>query len=198
VPFQYVQVSGAPVGGRSGGGLFSSEGYLIGVCNTADPQRNDGHFVPPHIIRQVLDEMKLTYVYQNPSLGEPSQSAPALAALAPLAPLEQQPPMAATAIPSPMVAQNFAENRNVMSREEQATLEEIKRRKQDGDEVILIVRSRRNPELPSDVIVLNNTSDQFLDALVKNPPVTTNPSYNPVILFSHDPGRQPVSLTVKH
>jgi hypothetical protein len=206
VPFHYIQVSGAPVGGRSGGGLFSAEGYLIGVCNTADPAVNDGHFVPPHIIRHVLDKMNLAQVHQNPSLGE-SPKQPALAVLTPLTPIEPMsntpvpntlptvPPMAAASPPLPM----YAENMTGISREEQATLEEIKRRKQDGDEVILIVRSRRNPEIPSDVIILNGTSDQFVEALVKNPP--GNPGYNPVIFSSHDsgqPARQPVSLPVRY
>ncbi|MDR3108954.1 MAG: trypsin-like peptidase domain-containing protein [Planctomycetaceae bacterium] len=69
-PFHYIQVSGAPVSGRSGGGLFTSDGYLIGVCNTADPDTNDGHFVPPHVIRRELDKENLTAVHQNPSLHD--------------------------------------------------------------------------------------------------------------------------------
>jgi hypothetical protein len=90
-----------------------------------------------------------------------------------------------------------------MSREEQATLEEIKRRKQDGDEMILIVRSRRNPENPSDVIILNGTSDQFLDALVKDSSrnSSSNPTYNPVIFSSHEaaqPARTAVSFPVRY
>jgi len=207
VLFHYVQVSGAPVGGRSGGGLFCSEGYLIGVCNTGDPVVNDGHFVPPHVIRHILDKINLAHVHQNPSLGEVAvqtqvpQSPPALAALTPLQPVElisNPQPTAMASMPLPM----YAENQTVMSREEQATLEEIKRRKQDGDEVILIVRSRRNPEIPSDVIILNGTSDQFLDALVKNPSASppNNPAYNPVIFSSHEgqSARQPVSFPVRY
>ena len=202
VPFHYIQVSGAPVGGRSGGGLFCAEGYLIGVCNTADPVVNDGHFVPPHIIRYVLDRMDLAHVYQQPSLGEP-QAPQTLAALAPLTTLEPvaQPavPMAAVSMPMPM----YAENKAGMSLAEQATLEEIERRKQDGDEVIVIFRSRRNPEIPSDVVVLKGTSDQFLDALVKNPSASSlnNPAYNPVILSSQEleqPARQAVTFPVRY
>ena len=200
VPFQYVQVSGAPVSGRSGGGLFTAEGYLVGVCNTGDPSRNDGHFVPPQMIRHILDQMNLADIYKNPSLGVPTTppAAPTLAALTPLAPMENIQPMAAAGVPMPMVA----DNRVGMSREEQATLEEIKRWQQDGDEVILIRRSIRNPEIPSDVIVLNRVSDQFIDALVKSPPPQMgNPSYNPVILSSQTEGqtsRQPVSLPVRY
>ena len=206
VPFYYVQVSGAPVGGRSGGGLFSAEGYLIGVCNTGDPVVNDGHFVPPHVIRHVLDTMNLAHIYQNPSLGDVAASVQvptspsALTALTPLQPIEPNlnPPLAAAGTPLPM----YAENQAAMSLEEQATLEEVKRRKQDGDEVILIVRSLRNPEIPSDVIVLSGTSDQFLDALIKSPSAGPpgNPAYNSVIFSSHDkqPSRQPVSFPVRY
>ena len=39
-----VQVEGQPIRGRSGGGLFSSEGYVIGVCNAADPSEKEGMF----------------------------------------------------------------------------------------------------------------------------------------------------------
>jgi len=91
-----------------------------------------------------------------------------------------------------------AENRTGMSREEQATLEEIERRQQDGDEVIVIIRSSRNPEVRSDVIVLNGASDQFLNALGKNP--SSKPTNNSVIFSSHQaeqPTRQPVSYPVR-
>ena len=221
VSFHYVQVSGAPVSGRSGGGLFSTEGYLIGVCNTACSVINDGHFVPPHVIRHVLNERGLAFVYQNPSLGEPLRQASspvavaALTPLVPLAPIESMslpntlpnaPPMAMAATPAPMFADNkvgMGQGSGGMSQKEQATLEEIKRLKQDDNEMILIVRSRRNPEIPSDVIVLNGVSDQFLEALVKSPAQPSSPSYNPVIFSSHaQPAqtkeRQPVSFPVRY
>ena len=197
VPFHYVQVSGAPVSGRSGGGLFSAEGYLIGVCNTGDPAVNDGHFVPPQIIRYVLDKRNLSEVYTNPSLGEPTRQTPptalaALTPLSPLAPIESLPstpipntlgalPVAAAALPAPM----YAENKG-MNSEEQATLEEIRRGKQNDSEVIVIIRSRTNPEIPSDVIVLNGASDQFLGALVNSSAPPAAPAYNPVIFSSHE------------
>jgi hypothetical protein len=213
--FHYIQVSGAPVSGRSGGGLFSPEGYLIGVCNTADPVENDGHFVPQQIIRHVLDQMNLAEVYKNPSLVDKQNVAagmrPAgtLTALTPLQPLPEIPQTVAV-VAAPMYAN---ETNNTMRPDEQATLEEIKRRKQDGDEVILIVRSRRNPDVPSDVIILNGTSDQFLDSLVRHQPAENGGQYNPVIFSSHEAakpesrtaeqaprlaGQQPVSFPVKH
>jgi len=195
--FHYVQVEGAPVGGRSGGGLFSSEGYLIGVCVTACPTVNDGHFVPPHMIRHMLDRVNLAHVHQNPSLGVAAQVPPltttltALTPLTPIAPIEV--PLAMASTPAPM----YAEHRTGLSREEQATLEEIERYRQDGDEVIIIVRSTRNPQMRSDVIVLNSPSEQFLDALVKSPA-----PHGQVILSSQEqspqPARQPVSFPVRY
>ena len=31
-----LQVEGEPVEGRSGGGVFSSDGMIVGICNAAD------------------------------------------------------------------------------------------------------------------------------------------------------------------
>jgi len=215
VPFHYVQVSGAPVSGRSGGGLFSADGYLIGVCNTACSVVNDGHFVPPHMIRHVLNEKGLAFVYQNPSLGDPPRQAPppiavaALTPLAPLAPIESIPnalphtPPMAMATPIPMFANNQGDMGQVgLNQVEQATLEEVIRRQQDGDEVIAIIINSRNPGITSDVIVLNGPSRQFLDALVNSSAQPPNPAYNPVIFSSHgQPARtaerQPVSFPVR-
>src|SRR5207248_11561214 len=39
-----VQVAGQPVVGRSGGGLFSADGMVIGVCNAAEPVDREGLF----------------------------------------------------------------------------------------------------------------------------------------------------------
>ncbi|MDR0704323.1 MAG: trypsin-like peptidase domain-containing protein [Planctomycetaceae bacterium] len=228
LPFHYIQVFGAPVSGRSGGGLFTEDGYLIGVCNTADPVQNDGHFVPPQMIRHVLQSMQLSEIYENPSLTDQSSALTITAAINPtinpaapnpafanpvtqLAPLKMKPlrteplpteplrtaplkmiplkttPLKTAVQPIPITVE--PETGQEMDEKQQATLDEIKRRQQDGDEVILIVRSRRNPEIPSDVIRLSGTSDQFLDALVKQEPVSHNTSvssYNPVIFSSHE------------
>lgn len=217
MPFHYIQVSGAPVSGRSGGGLFTKEGYLVGVCNTGDPEKNDGHFVPPDVIRQVLHKMKLDIVYEKPSLVDQSMLAQSFkesqnqVAQVSVAPAFSQTEIASSemvssapnslpnlssesiaqvASPLPKIADNRLAATTVpekgMSDIEQATLDEIKRRTQDGDEVILIVRSRRNPEIPSDVIILNGTSDQFLNALAKPSFDAKSPNYDPVILTSHD------------
>jgi thiol-disulfide isomerase/thioredoxin len=204
LPFNYIQVSGAPVGGRSGGGLFSNDGLLIGVCNTADPVRNDGHFVPAEIIRYILDQQNLSTVYQKPSLNSKINTT------------ENSTNNQLTLNQNKNTEQNLTQNLNQnptqnlpatnnLTSVEHATLSEVKRRVQDGDEVILIVRSRRNPETPSDVIVLNNTSDQFIDTIIQQSPTYTsqneNTNNNQVILSSHavqPHTQQPVTFNVPH
>ena len=67
-----IQVAGQPVEGRSGGGLFSSEGYVIGVCNAADPSDKEGLFAALASIYAELDRKDaggndLSFVYKSPS-----------------------------------------------------------------------------------------------------------------------------------
>jgi hypothetical protein len=66
-----VQVAGQPVQGRSGGGLFAIDGTLIGVCNAADPEDNEGLFAALPSIHEQLEEAGLAFVYRNiyPSAG---------------------------------------------------------------------------------------------------------------------------------
>ncbi len=211
-PFHYIQVSGAPVQGRSGGGLFSEDGFLVGVCNTGDPKTNDGLFVPLSVIRAQLDAKGLSAVYQSPSVVDPRTAAdtravdpramtasqnptatdtspfapiptssiaanPAPAIANPASPLQngQQPIITASnageqSLPKAKIA--LAANdtpREELSETEIATLEEIRRRRADGAEVILIVNPpRKGNETPqSEVIKLGDVSGRFIDALTE-------------------------------
>ncbi|HWB01104.1 MAG TPA: trypsin-like peptidase domain-containing protein [Pirellulales bacterium] len=55
-----VQVEGQPVEGRSGGGLFTAEGRVMGVCNAADPTDNEGLFAAVPTIYELLNKVGLT------------------------------------------------------------------------------------------------------------------------------------------
>ncbi|MFM9059333.1 MAG: trypsin-like peptidase domain-containing protein [Planctomycetaceae bacterium] len=59
-----VQVAGQPVQGRSGGGLFAIDGTLVGVCNAADPEDNEGLFAALPAIHEQLEEAGLAFVYR--------------------------------------------------------------------------------------------------------------------------------------
>ena len=71
-----VQVAGAPVEGRSGGGLFNEQGQLVGVCFAADPQANEGLYSAVRSIHAKLDSLQLAKVYREPSLGSASLDTP--------------------------------------------------------------------------------------------------------------------------
>ncbi|MGQ9821160.1 MAG: trypsin-like peptidase domain-containing protein [Thermogutta sp.] len=70
-----IEASGAPVTGRSGGGLFSAEGFLIGVCNAADPQLDEGIYAALKEIHGSLDRMALSFVYRGLPIEEAAPSA---------------------------------------------------------------------------------------------------------------------------
>lgn len=54
-----LQVAGQPESGRSGGGLFTERGQVIGVCNAADPSDNEGLFASLATIHEELAEADL-------------------------------------------------------------------------------------------------------------------------------------------
>lgn len=61
-----IVVAGMPAEGRSGGGLFTEEGYLVGVCNAADPADKEGLFAALPTIHELLDSKQLAFVYRGP------------------------------------------------------------------------------------------------------------------------------------
>ena len=60
-----LQVAGQPVQGRSGGGLFDAQGRVIGVCNAADPEDNEGLFAAQESIYKELDRAGLSFIYRG-------------------------------------------------------------------------------------------------------------------------------------
>ena len=163
-----LQVAGQPVQGRSGGGLFSSSGFLIGVCNAADPVDNEGLFAAASTIQAQLDQAGLTSVYQSKADGGAAIAASALrdrgssfaaAPAGPLMPAQMpSPDSKAAALASAGAAlQQLSPN-------ERATLSEL-RQKAQGAEVICIVRSLSDPKAKSEIIVLDKASAAFLNLL---------------------------------
>jgi thiol-disulfide isomerase/thioredoxin len=170
--FSNVEAAGAPVEGRSGGGLFNAQGQLIGVCYAADPQSDEGLYAALRSIHEKLDSLELQLVYESPSVGEPAaQPATQVAAAETPAAIRGQEP---TPTPSPALANaaraatstastSAAALAGSLTAEEQATLEEISRRS-GGGEVICIIQPR-TPEGRSDVIKLSGVSPAFVRAL---------------------------------
>ena len=60
-----VEVAGQPAQGRSGGGLFSEDGLVVGVCNAADPADDEGLYAAGPTIQDHLDACGLTDLYEG-------------------------------------------------------------------------------------------------------------------------------------
>jgi hypothetical protein len=177
--FSNVEAAGAPVEGRSGGGLFNAQGQLIGVCYAADPESDEGLYAALRSIHEKLDSLELQLVYESPSVGEPeaqpaAQPATQLAAAETPAAIRGQEP---TPTPSPALtnaaraaasatATSAAALAGSLTAEEQATLEEIARRS-GGAEVICIIQPR-TPDGRSDVIKLSGVSPAFVRAMASS------------------------------
>jgi thiol-disulfide isomerase/thioredoxin len=167
-----VEVAGAPVEGRSGGGLFNQAGQLIGVCFAADPQSNEGLYASLPSIQAKLDSLNLGMVYQSPSQQNALAANPAMPNVAAAPPestvavrgqdeLVESLPDAFASVPQPMAVQQ------TLSNTEQAALEEIRKRGLNS-EVICIIRPH-DPEGKSEVITLNNVSSGFVNSLTSPP-----------------------------
>jgi len=62
-----IEIHGHPVQGRSGGGLFTADGQIIGICNAADMQEDRGIFAALPTIHLALDKIGLREIYLQPS-----------------------------------------------------------------------------------------------------------------------------------
>jgi thiol-disulfide isomerase/thioredoxin len=183
-----IEAAGAPVEGRSGGGLFNGAGQLVGVCYAADPQGNEGLYASLPSIHAKLDSLDLAKVHRSPSAGGASNpsSAPAsttpsqIASNPPFEVRGQNPTPAPTSpfpelparVPAPTVPTSPAPvasssdpfaGTTPLSPEEHAALTEISRRGAEA-EVICIIRPR-TPNGRSEVIKLDRASPAFVRAL---------------------------------
>jgi len=72
-----LSIAGESVEGRSGGGLFTDDGLLIGVCNARDPQLREGLYSGLPAVHQLLDRNRLSFVYQQRGSADALAAAPA-------------------------------------------------------------------------------------------------------------------------
>jgi thiol-disulfide isomerase/thioredoxin len=55
-----IEIHGAPVVGRSGGALFNAQGQIIGVCNAADAEDDEGIYAALPVIDQHIAALRLS------------------------------------------------------------------------------------------------------------------------------------------
>lgn len=64
--YEAIECVHAPLQGRSGGGLYTLDGYVAGVCDFAEPRGKHGLYASPRSIHRMLDRNNLQICY-NPA-----------------------------------------------------------------------------------------------------------------------------------
>ena len=166
-----IEVAGQPIVGRSGGGLFSTNGELIGVCNAADPTDNEGLYAALSTIQAELDDNKLSFVYRGDQQQQPIEQPPVASLIAsdmgrPTGSFAQGIPFA-PAMPNEMPSASFAIDAGAaIPRVTPTRFVELMGRADDL-EVICIVQSRSNIHGRSEVIRLQQPSLAFVEQLAR-------------------------------
>lgn len=173
-----IETSGAPAIGRSGGGLFNGKNELVGVCNNADPEGNEGIYAGLESIHDQLDRLGLSEIYTKSGTAQPKTRTVSGTELpsGPSVIRGQEPPITSVTSDStsPLGAggQPKSTTPRPLSDTEQAALEEIMSRAVSS-EVVCIVRPK-DANGQSEVIHLDSVSPEFIRALrQRNVPATT-------------------------
>jgi hypothetical protein len=184
-----IEATGEPAQGRSGGGLFSQDGFLIGICNHGDPKDDEGIYASLPTIHWELDRVGQRRLYQpnaealamqglSPSRVEEDRRTEFIPFGGTLAMQESSSnrvePRRLDASPR-ATAQTVSPVMAASAQLQDIAASDLGRRNdvsQNGlppsdTEVICIVRSRGNPESEERVYVLDQPSADLLDRLAR-------------------------------
>jgi hypothetical protein len=162
-----IEVAGQPVIGRSGGGLFSDDGHLIGVCNLADPKDDEGIYAATSLLHGNLAKNNLAWIY--------NQSAPQVASTQTAPPRTSE--TALTTTPPPDMAEEMpraplsdigrsgAPLASAPPLAAPQPLTTLPSQIPDGMEIICIVRPKNDPQGKSQVYYLDRPSRSLLNHL---------------------------------
>ncbi len=158
---------GAPVEGRSGGGLFTESGYLIGVCNSANARENHGLYAALATVQWQLDQIGQSAIYQGKSAPANVAQASLELPVAPPSPPVAMPPagqdqFASSAAPPPSMPNAMPRG---LSAAPIAAAGAVATAAADDSEVIVIVRSRSNPTKQSEIFMLDRPPAEVIRML---------------------------------
>ncbi len=167
-------VVGRPVNGRSGGGLFSSDGKLIGVCNAAAVNVDEGIYTAITSIYWQLNRVNLTHLFNDPQ-GTPSKQA--------IASTQSNGPQE-VAIPITPATNNAAPEQNrtldtlVHEPVRQVNHEQAIPASQFDREIIIIVRDKNNLN-QAETVLISNPSDELLQVIATAQMKSNSGSFGP-------------------
>jgi thiol-disulfide isomerase/thioredoxin len=159
-----IECTGTPVQGRSGGGLFNADGQLIGVCIAAVEKESLGVYAHVFAVHQLMDRNNLSNLYRPES--PPAQEVLADTATDSAAPagFPEQFAEQASVEPAPLPVATMPVAIAATTSEGVPTdLAGVMADVSAGDaEVVVIIRSRSNPNAESRVVIINRASPKFL------------------------------------
>jgi S1-C subfamily serine protease len=168
--------AGAPIDGRSGGGLFAADGRLIGVCNAADPQSDEGLYAGLASIHWQLDQIGQSEVYQRGATNSRIAATEPAASFAPSESPTATQPRTLPDLPSTMPNRETGGGLSVTpvgysvpanERESSPRSPSFASSAADDDtELVVIIRSKRNPQQRSEIYLVDQVSPDLLSGIV--------------------------------
>ena len=168
-------IYGRPVDGRSGGGLFNDDGELIGVCNAAVVDFDEGIYTALDTIHWQLEHTNLAHLFQSPqpgaSLAANFDSSPKPSPEPSPEPLPDPLPLSIVARPKPEFPSSVPSSNGRTSLVSlQGDRNSSGNRVDSGKEVLIIIRSK-DDAIAAKTITLSNPSHRLVDYLQNMPPV---------------------------
>lgn len=176
-----IEVAGQPVIGRSGGGLFTQDGRLIGVCNAADPKDNEGLYAALSVLHDHLTANLPAGILQQdpPQIASAAASAavpapapaPVTAPIAPPMPLagsSPAPPNMPRQMPGASAVGEVLESVPAIAAAAAGNRQHLPSllRNVGGDaEVIVIVRSKADPKGTGQLVIFDSPTPDMLNFL---------------------------------
>lgn len=160
----------SPPEGRSGGGLFSADGHLIGICNASIQDENQGLYASLPSIHGQLDKFNLGQIYQRAAVSnavEPTAGTVALASAelptaAPRNDLPARPAPSRDPMPNPSGLPHLPQQ---MPRAAPLAADSVETAAGDDIEVVVIVRSKQRPESSSEIYLVDNASPDLVSSI---------------------------------
>jgi thiol-disulfide isomerase/thioredoxin len=162
-----IECSGVPAQGRSGGGLFTKNGVLIGVCTAASPHNKEGLYAGLKTVQRLLEHCTLAHLYRPIGAGHEHLAADLNDEVErdesdelEIADDVEAPEMRSTANASKMPPRRHQATAPAVEGDEDAIREALE---QAGEaEIVCIIRPIHQPRAASRVVILNRASRRFV------------------------------------
>ena len=154
------EIYGRPVNGRSGGGMFTSGGQLVGVCNAAVVDEDEGVYVALDTIHWQIAQANLTHLFDNkPTPMTPRNQMTRLAQASPPKNAKNNTPL--RSLDDDLALLGSRAQRNQPNEVKTNNVVNVQ---QPKTELILVLRNQ-NAQGGSESWTVNNPSDELVQAL---------------------------------